>query len=98
MAIMEITVMPKTKTVSVSSYIAQIIQYLKDSGIKYTLTAMSTIIEGSSEYLFNIAYKMHNIPLESGLDRVYTIIKIDDRKDKDLTQKGKINAVMEKIK
>lgn len=97
MAIMEITVLPKTEDISVSTCVAHIVQYLKDSGIEHTLTSMSTIIEGDTDYLFNIAYKMHSILFEHGMKRVYTIIKIDDRRDKPLTQQGKISAVMNRI-
>ncbi len=97
MAIMEITVLPKTETVSVSARIADIIQYLKDSGIKFTLTPMSTIIEGNVDFLLKTAGSMHSIPFSKGVQRVYTVIKIDDRKDKELTAVGKVAAVMEKL-
>lgn len=97
MAIMEITVIPKTPDPSVSKYVADIIQYLKDSDITFTLTSMSTIIEGDTDYLFNIAYKIHNMPFEHGIKRVYTVIKIDDRHDKPITNEGKITAVMNKV-
>ena len=94
---MEITIMPKTPELSVSKYVAQIIQYLEDNKIKYELTAMSTIIEGDVDELFEIAKNMHKVPVVNGFKRVYTIIKIDDRYDKPLTTEGKIRAVKEKL-
>ncbi len=98
MAIMEITIIPKTSDLSVSKYIAQIIQYLEDNNIEYKLTPMSTIIEGDIDYLFEVAKNMHKVPVNNGFKRVYTIIKIDDRYDKKITMDGKVNAVMSKLK
>lgn len=97
MAIMEITILPKTDSVSVSRKIADVIQYLKDSGIKFTLTPMSTIIEGEVDFLLKTAGEMHKLPFSKGVRRVYTVIKIDDRNDKELTAMGKVSAVMEKL-
>ncbi len=98
MAVMEITVIPKASEVSVSKYVAQVIQYLEDNKIKYQLTPMSTIIEGNVDELFEIAKNMHKVPVQNGFKRVYTIIKIDDRYDKPLTAEGKVKAVKEKLR
>lgn len=101
MPIMEISIVPLgTKTVSVSNYVATSIKMLKgQKNIKYTLTSMGTIIEADSiEKLLNIASKMHNAVLKGDIKRVVTAIKIDDRKDKKITIKSKINAVQKKLK
>ena len=97
MAVMEITVIPKTSELSVSKYVAQVIKYLEDNNIKYQLTPMSTIIDGDIDTLFEIAKNMHKVPLKNGFQRVYTIIKIDDRYDKPFTADGKVQSVMEKL-
>ncbi len=97
MAIMEITIIPKTQTISVSHKIAEIIRCLEENNIKYQLTGMSTLIEGNIDFLFDIAKRMHKVPVNNGSQRVYTIIKIDDRYDKELTIENKIKAVKEKL-
>jgi len=100
MPILEISILPLgTKTASVSSYVAGCIKILeKEKGIKYQITPMGTIIEAKSlRKLFRIAEKMHKEVL-SCVDRVVTTIKIDDRKDKELTMAGKISSVEKKLK
>ena len=101
MPIMEIAIVPiGTKTPSVSKYIASSIKVLnEEKGIKYNLTSMGTIIEADSvKKLLNIAGKMHRKVLSGKVKRVVTAIKIDERKDKKLTAKRKIQSVRNKLK
>ena len=100
MAIMEISVVPLgTKTASVSLFVAEAIDILQEEkNIKYQLTPMGTIIEASSvEKLLSIAGKMHSIPFGDEVKRVVTTIKLDERKDKELTMEGKVKSVEEKL-
>ena len=97
MAVMEITVMPKSSGTSVSKYITGIIGMLENEGIDYQLTPMSTIIEGNSSELFSIALKMHERGFHEDIERVYTIVKIDDRRDMEFTAAGKVRSVMTKL-
>ncbi len=99
MAIMEISVIPLgTQTPSVSKYVANAIKILKkEKNIKYELTSMGTIVECNSiDKLFDIAKKIHHVPFNSEIKRVVTSLKIDDRKDKELTIKGKKKSVYKK--
>jgi len=98
MALLEISVIPVGKGTSVSKYIAEIIKYLEDQGIRYELCSMGTTVEGDLEKIFYIAKKMHEIPFKMGIHRVVTVIKIDDRKDKKINIEGKIKSVKEKVK
>ena len=101
MPLMEISIVPLgTKTTSVSKYVARAIEILKKGkGIKYKLTSMGTIIEADSvERLLGIASKMHSRVLNSGIKRIVTTIKIDDRKDKRLTMVKKIKSVQKKLR
>lgn len=100
MPIMEINIIPiGTKTISISQYVAESVSILKEEkGIHYEITAMGTIIEASSmDILLDIAKKMHYLVLKKGTSRVLTTIKIDDRTDKELTIKRKVEAVKEKL-
>ena len=98
---MEIAIVPLgTKTPSVSKYIASSIGVLKkEKHIKYKLTSMGTIIEAdSTRKLLNIANKMHRKVLSNKVKRIVTTIKIDERKDKKLTAKRKIQSVKNKLR
>lgn len=101
MPIMEISVVPiGTESPSVSKYIAATLAKLKkENGVKYKLTPMATIVEARNiGKLFRIAEKMHTCTIEQGAKRIFMVIKIDDRLDKDLTMKGKIESVEGKVK
>lgn len=95
MPIMEISVVPLgTSSVSVSETVKKALKGLKDEpDMEYTLTAMGTIIRADSvNRLLVAAEKMHAAALQDA-QRVNTSIKIDDRKDKPLSIRGKVASV-----
>jgi len=97
MAIAEISVVPiGTKSTSLSSYVAGCLKVLEDSGMTYELHGMGTIIEGDLKALLDVVRKMHEVPFGQGALRVVTNIKIDDRRDKEGSAKGKVAAVLMK--
>jgi uncharacterized protein (TIGR00106 family) len=90
----EISVVPLgTGSAGVSGYVAECMDVLAASGIKYRLTPMGTILEGSLDQVLKVTKAMHNVPFAKGAVRVITTLKIDDRCDKPLTMKGKLDAV-----
>ncbi|MBN1409765.1 MAG: MTH1187 family thiamine-binding protein [Spirochaetales bacterium] len=100
MVIMEISIVPLgTASASVSSYVAQSLKILENvKGINYELHPMGTIIEADSlEKLFELSAKMHNTLFSDKVKRVVTSIKIDERRDKQLSMSGKIKAVKDKL-
>ncbi|MBP1764499.1 MAG: hypothetical protein H6Q65_1557 [Firmicutes bacterium] len=99
MAIIEVTIAPLgTGSPSVSRYVAECHKVLtQEEGIKYQLTPMSTIIEGDLDRILAVVRKMHEVPFHAGAVRVSTSIKIDDRRDKEMTMEGKIRSVNEKL-
>jgi uncharacterized protein (TIGR00106 family) len=98
MAILEISVVPiGTKNTSLSSYVAECIQILKEEKVRYEFTSMGTNIEGDLRDLLRIALKMHQTPFKKGALRVLTTLKIDDRRDKKGTLSGKKRAVQKKL-
>jgi len=97
MAIVEVSIVPLgLSSTSLSEQIALVLEPLKRSGLNYTLTAMGTIIEGDLEKVMNCVLKMHEIPFQKGIGRVYTTVKIDDRRDKPITIEGKVRSVVSK--
>lgn len=99
MPILELSIVPiGTQSTSLSSYVADCIQFLKKKKLRYELTSMGTNIEGKLDDLIKIAMEMHEIPFKKGAQRVLTTIKIDDRRDKKGTILSKKKAVEEKLK
>ena len=100
MALVEISVVPLgTPTPSVSQYIARAVKVLEgEKDIKYELTAMGTIIEGDLERVLTLARKMHEAVFNTGVMRVVTTIKIDDRRDKTSSMDSKMESLRRELR
>lgn len=93
----EFAMFPTDKGESVSKYVSRIIKMFKESGINFQLTPMGTIFEVESieeaTKIINKAYK----ELENDCNRVYTVIKMDIRKNKSNRMEQKIKSIQEKL-
>ena len=99
MAVVEISVVPiGTSGTGLSAYVAGCVKMLAGAvDVKYQLTPMGTIIEGDLDRVLELVRQMHEQPFNSGIARVLTTIRIDDRRDQHLTMAGKVAAVQEKL-
>ena len=99
MAILEISIVPiGIPGTSLSAYVADCLQVLKQKRVTFELSAMGTNIEGNPRDLMRIAMKMHEVPFKKGAPRVLTTMRIDDRRDKKGTLEGKKKAVRNKLR
>ena len=83
--IAEISVIPIGKGVDLAGYVAKVVKIIDESGLDYKLHAMGTVVEGDGDRVFDLIKKCHHKMLELS-ERVYTTVKIDERKD----NKGKM--------
>ena len=99
MAIAEVSTIPLgTKTPSVSKHLARAFRVLREEkNIKYELTSMGTIMEGDLGEILRVVRNMHKGTFDGEVMRVVTTIKIDDRRDKTLSMKGKIESLLKKL-
>lgn len=98
MAVMEISVVPiGTDSPSISRYVAECVAIVKEKGLRYEVTSMGTNVEGDLRDLLSAAEQMHQLPFKRGAQRVVTSIKIDDRRDKRLSIRGKKDAVKKRL-
>ena len=95
MAVVEVSIVPLgTASPSVSKHVARVIRVLQETpDVKYELTSMGTIIEGDLDTIMAVVRKMHEISFSDEVMRVVTTIKIDDRRDKPLSMKGKLDSL-----
>ncbi len=100
MAIMQIVVMPRggDTTRTTSFYVAEIHKFLKTQKLRHQLHDMGTLVEGTSAELWALAKKLHEMPFRMGSQRVYTIVNIDDRRDKKISLGDKIKSVQKRMK
>ncbi len=97
-AVMEISVFPAGKQgASLGDVMVEVLKVAEKHGANYELTAMGTCLEGELDALFAIAREMHEVCFELGYPRVLTTIRVDDRRDKALTMKHKVDSVKEKL-
>jgi len=94
MIISQLSIAPVGKDISLSKYVKKVISVLKENNIKFETNDMATVIETEDlETLFNVVEKAHKAVIESGAQRVITELKIDDRRDKDVTMGTKIKSL-----
>jgi conserved hypothetical protein TIGR00106 len=75
-----------TETPSVSRYVAAALRKLeKYKDIQHQTDAMFTILYGEKERVFQAIFDMQEAVFEEGAKRVSTVIKIDERRDKELS-------------
>ncbi len=98
MAIAEITVVPSGVGPSVSEYVARAQRTIaRHPDVKYMLTPMGTILEGELDAILSVIRDVHNSTFDERVCRVLTLVKIDDRRDKTLTMRGKMESVQAKL-
>lgn len=98
MPVAEISIIPiGTGSTSLSDFVAEAVKVISKSGLEYELTAMGTNVEGTLAEILSLTQEVHQAALRMGAQRVLTTVKIDDRKDKELTLRGKVEAVRKKI-
>ncbi len=98
MALMEISVVPLgTESPGVGKFVAECIKELKKMGVKFQLTPMGTVVEGDLDTLLKVITRLHKVPFKMGALRVVTSVKIDDRRDKELSIEGKVKSVNDKL-
>jgi uncharacterized protein (TIGR00106 family) len=79
---------------SASRYIAAIQRKLAaQDRVKYVLHAMGTSLEGETSDILALVGELHAVPFELGLPRVYTVLKLDERRDKPQTLADKVASV-----
>lgn len=94
----EFAIVPLGIGVSLSKYVAQIIKYTRECGLKIQEHSMGTNIEGEWDEVMAVVKKCNELLLEQGVPRVSTTMKISLRTDKDESMAGKLKSVDEKMK
>jgi uncharacterized protein (TIGR00106 family) len=85
MIISQFSIAPVGKGISLSKYIKIAIKILKENQIKFKINDMATVVETEDlETLFRVVGDAHKAILNSGVKRVITELKIDDRHDKNI--------------
>jgi uncharacterized protein (TIGR00106 family) len=84
---------------SASEYIAEIQRRLAaQDRVRYRMHAMGTSLEGTTADILAVVGELHAVPFEMDAPRVYTVLKLDERRDKPgQTLDDKVRAVEERL-
>ncbi len=92
-AAVSITPLGTSKT-SVSEYVAAAIKVLeKYPEIQHQTDPMFTILYGDKEEVMKVIMEMQEAVFEKGAKRVSVLIKIDERRDKEVKPENKVESL-----
>ena len=84
---------------SASEYIAEIQRRLrKQQRVRFQMHAMGTSLQGTTEDILAVVGELHSVPFEQGVQRVYTVLKLDERRDRpNQSLEDKVRSVEERL-
>ena len=83
---------------SASAYIAEIQRRLAaQDRVRYEMHAMGTSLEGPTADILAVFGELHAVPFEMGIPRVYSILKLDERRDREQTLADKVESVRRRL-
>ena len=99
MAIAAVSLSPLGVGLSVSEYVAAAIRVLeRQDRVRWQLDSMFTTLEGEPEDLFRVIREMQEAVFAAGAQRVGTVIKMDERRDREaVTMEEKVAAVRTRL-
>jgi uncharacterized protein (TIGR00106 family) len=85
--------------VSASGYIAEIQRRLQaQERVRFQMHAMGTSLEGTTEDILAVVAELHAVPFDQGAPRVYTVLKLDERRARpDQTLEDKVRSVENRL-
>ena len=96
--VVELSVVPVgTGGTGLSDYIAAALREVKRAGVRYHLCPACTVFEADLDTALKIAKAAHRAVIDSGVKRVITTLRIDERLDTQRTMEERVRRVEEKI-
>jgi len=94
--IAEFSVVPVGKGESLSSYVAECVKIVEESGLEYRLCPMGTVVEGEYDEVMEVIGRCH-ARVRQMASRVLTTVKIDDREGARGAIDSKVRSVQAKV-
>ena len=93
----DLCIVPLGVGVSLSPYVAACEKVLAEAGLKTSLHAYGTNIEGEWEAVFAAVKRCHEVVHAMGAPRITTTIKLGTRTDRAQSMEDKVRSVQEKL-
>jgi len=99
MAIAAVSLSPLGVGISVSEYVAVALAVLeRQDRVRWKLDSMFTTLEGEPDDLFRVIREMQESIFAAGAERVGTVIKMDDRRDRPgNSMESKVESALSKL-
>lgn len=95
--LVDLCIVPIGVGVSLSGYVAACERVLAEAGLKTSLHAYGTNIEGEWDEVFAAIRRCHEVVHAMGAPRITTTVKLGTRTDRDQTMEEKVRSVEEKL-
>jgi len=94
MAIAAVSITPIGEGVSVSRYVAAALEVARrQDRVRHRLDPMFSTLEGEPADIYALVQRMQEAVFAAGAQRVSTVLKIDDRRDRRVRMEEKVEAV-----
>ena len=93
----DLCIVPLGVGISLSPYVAACEKVLAEAGLKTSLHAYGTNIEGEWEEVFAAVKRCHEVVHAMGAPRITTTIKLGTRTDRAQSLEDKVRSVQEKL-
>ena len=98
MAIVAVSIAPTGEGPSVSRHVAAALRVLeRQDRVRWRLDPMFTTLEGELSEISALIEKMQEAVFAAGAVRVGSVVKIDDRRDREVAMESKVTSVEEKL-
>jgi uncharacterized protein (TIGR00106 family) len=95
--IADLTLVPIGAGVSLSPYVAACEKVLRSAGLKVQFHANGTNLEGDWDAVFAAVKRCHETVHGMGAPRIFTVLKIGTRTDRDQSMEEKISSVEKRL-
>lgn len=96
--LVDLSVVPIGVGVSLSPYVAACERVLREAGLKTTLHANGTNIEGEWDAVFTAVRRCHDVLHDMGVPRISSTLRVGTRSDRVQSLEDKVRSVEEKLR
>ena len=97
MVLLEFSMSPLGKGVSVGEYVSRSLEIIDKSGVHYRLNPMGTVLEGEWDDVFGVVKQCYE-RMQEDCERISCVIKVDYRRGATDRLSGKVKSVEKTVK
>jgi uncharacterized protein (TIGR00106 family) len=99
MAIAAVSIAPLGEGTSVGRFVAEALRVVRaQDRVRHRLDPMFTTLEGDLGEILELVRRMQEAVFAAGAERVSTVIKIDERRDRSAPMEEKVRSVEERLR